>query len=194
MSEQSLQIIEVIKDRLKRTARRRYITHLVFGSILLLGVLSGLWLLFTAIEAGVWLTTPLRVASFSIILILSLAVFCWFILIPLLRMAGILPGANEYAIAKDVGTAFPQISDRLLNLLHLAEGKRSTASPDLVNHAVLSLGKQIEPVEFEKMETFDRAIRASRYAVLPILGLLVFFIAAPGSFLGASQRLLTPGH
>ena len=144
-------------------------------------------------EAGVWLTSSLRIASFSLILILSLIVFGWFILIPGLRMLGILPGASSYSIAEDIGAAFPQISDRLLNLLHLAEGKRSTASPDLVNHAVMSLGKQIEPVEFEKMETFDRALHASKYAVVPILGLLVFLLAAPNSFLGASQRLLAPG-
>ena len=193
MSEQSLQIIESIKDRLKRTAQRRYLTHIVFGTVLLLGVLAGLWLFFTALEAGFWFTSTLRTFLFGATLVLGIGVFIGFVVFPFLRFSGILSGASEYILAKDVGEYFPQVKDRLLNLLHLAEGKRSSASNTFVNHAVLSLGKEIESVHFEKMETFDRAVKASKFAAIPVLGLLVFLVAAPNSFLGASQRLLAPG-
>ena len=193
MSEQSLQIIESIKRRLKRTAQRRYLTHLVFGAVLLMGILAGLWLFFTALEAGFWFTSTLRTALTGITLVLGIGVLTWYVVLPSLRFMGVLPGASEDHLARDIGAYFPQVADRLLNLLHLAEGKRSSASNAFVNHAVMSLGKEIERVDFEKMESFERATRASKYAAIPILGLIVFLVAAPNSFLGASQRLLSPG-
>ncbi|MBX2818849.1 MAG: hypothetical protein KTR29_04180 [Rhodothermaceae bacterium] len=193
MSEQSLQIIESIKKRLKRTAQRRYLTHIVFGAVILLGVLAGLWLFSTALEAGFWLASTVRIVLTGTTLLLGLGVLVWFVILPLLRFSGVLSGASEAKLAKDIGSYFPQVADRLLNLLHLAEGKRSSASNEFVNHAVMSLGKEIESVEFEKMESFDRAVNASKFAAIPLLGLIVFLVAAPNSFMGASQRLLTPG-
>jgi|GEM_PF-298788 len=192
MSEQSLQIIESIKRRLKRTAQRRYLTHIVFGAVILLGVLAGLWLFSTALEAGFWLTSTFRIILTGTTLLLGLGVLVWFVVLPLLRYSGVLSGASEANLAKDIGSYFPQVADRLLNLLHLAEGKRSSASNEFVNHAVMSLGKEIESVEFERMESFDRAVNASKFAAIPLLGLIVFLVAAPNSFIGASQRLLTP--
>ena len=192
MSEQSLQIIESIKNRLKRTAQRRYLTHVVFGAVLLLGILAGLWLFFTALEAGFWFTSGLRSVLVGITLILGTGILAWFVVLPFLRYTGVLQGTSEHHLAKDIGSYFPQVADRLLNLLHLAEGKRSTASNAFVNHAVLSLGKEMEDVEFEKMESFDKAVSASKFAAIPLLGLIVFLVAAPNSFIGASQRLLSP--
>ena len=193
MSEHSLQIIESIKERLKRTAQRRYLTHIVWGTILFLGILAGIWLFVTALEAGFWFTTTWRTVLSSTVFLLGFGLLIWFVAIPFLRFSGVIKGASEDALAKDIGAYFPQVSDRLLNLLHLAEGKRSSASNTFVNHAVMSLNQQIQDVDFEKMETFDKAVHASKFAAIPILGLIVFLIAAPNSFLGASHRLLTPG-
>ena len=192
MSEQSLQILESIKARLKRTARRRHVTHMAFGGVLLLGVISGLWLLFTAIEAGFWLTTTSRQFALLFILLLSGLVLGWFVVVPMLRALGVLGIKGEDALAKDIGYSFPQISDRLINLLHLAEGKRSMAAPAFVDHAVQTLNQDIEQVEFEKMDGFGKAYQATRYAVIPVAGILLFMLTAPGSFLDASQRLLDP--
>ncbi len=192
MSEQSLHIIEVIEGRLKRTAKRRYLTHFVFGLVLVLGIFSGLWLLFTAIEAGFWMPATARTIAFGFIVGLSAVLMIWFVLFPLLRMTGVIPGPSQDALARDIGNTYPQIADRLLNLLQLARGRSSASSNTFVDHAVSSLNRHIAPVEFEKMDGFDRALRASKVAVLPALGIVVFLLAAPSLFIDASQRLLAP--
>ena len=193
MSDQSLQILETIRTRLDRTARRKYLTHLVFGSVLLLGVIAGLWLFFTTIEAGFWLNSTARWTVLLVTALSAAIVVVGFIAIPLLKILQWLPGTNKDALAREVGASFPQISDRLLNLLNLAEGKSTSSSSPFIDHAVMSLNRQIEPVEFEKMDGFDRSRRAMRYALVPFAGILVFLLAAPGSFFGASQRILAPG-
>src|SRR5690606_16809828 len=55
------------------------------------------------------------------------------------------------------------------------------------------LGREVEPVPFEAAEDFARARLAVRIAAFPILAIIVFLTAAPGAFMGASKRLLSPG-
>ena len=192
MSEHSLQLLQVILDRLNATARRRSMIDVTFGFALLIGILAGVWLLATGIEAGFWMKAATRQVALWIVVLLALGCSGWFVLRPLLKMTGVLRGPSQHHIAKDIGQAFPQISDRLTNLLHLAEGRRSPAPEVFVDHAVRSLSQEVRQVEFEKMDNFERTKRASRLASIPLLGLLVFLIAAPGPFLEASVRLLSP--
>ncbi len=192
MSEHSLQLLERIQERLRATARRRSLIDMTFGLILLVGILAGAWLLVTSIEAGFWLGVGARKVAFWSVIVLAFGLLAWFVIRPLLKMTGIVPGPTNHSIAADVGQHFPQISDKLTNLLHLAEGKRSASPDHLVDHAVQSLSRDVNHVAFEEMETFKRTQRVSRLASLPILGLLIFLIAAPGTFRDASVRLLSP--
>ena len=193
MSEQSIQLLQTIKDRLQATARRRFLTQLVFGLVLVAGILAGIWLLVTGIEVGFWLETTSRSLLFWLILGVAVCLFSWFVALPLLRMIGLIRGPSTESLARDIGTAYPQISDRLINLLHLADGRRSSAPAPFVDHAVRSLSRHIETVPFEKMDSFDKALKTSRLASLPLVGLLVFWLVAPGAFKDASLRLLSPG-
>jgi hypothetical protein len=178
MSEQSLQLLESIKKRLQFTVRRKYVTEAVYGLVLLAGSLAAIWLVFAAMEAGFWMEVAWRQVAFWTILVLTAGLLVWFVALPLLRMAGLIPGYAQDSIAVDIGRSFPQISDRLINLLHLADGRRSNSPDAFVEHAVRSLSHDIESVDFEEMETFDRALKASRFASLPLLGLLVFLRGA----------------
>ena len=192
MSEQSLQIIQRIIERLNSTAKRRSMIDMTHGIVLFIGILAGIWLLVTAIEAGFWLDITTRQFAFWTVMAATLALAGWFVLLPLLKITGVIPGPNQYRVAKDVGQAYPQISDKITNLLNLAEGKRSASPNEWVDHAVRSLHADVADVEFEKMGDFKKAQKASRFASIPVLGILIFLIAAPSSFLDASYRILSP--
>lgn len=192
MSEHSFRLLEAIKERLHATARRRSLIEMTFGVVVLVGIIAGLWLFATAIEAGFWMQASVRTATFWTLIIAFAGILGWFVVRPMLKWLGVLRGPGQEGIAKDVGNAFPEISDKLTNLLHLAEGRRSAAPDGFVDHAVQSLSEDIRSVEFEKMEDFSPAMRASRLASLPLVGILLFVIAAPSTFRDASMRLLSP--
>lgn len=193
MSEQTLHLVASIRQRLQATTRRITLAELTFGLVLTTGVLAAVWLLSVAVEAGFWLDVTPRAVLFWTLALLAAGLFTYFLLLPALRLAGLLHGPSEEAVAARIGDRYPEVSDRLINLLHLSEGRRSDAPAEMIDGAVRMLGEQVHPVAFEQVEDFSRARRAGRYATLPVLGLLVFLLAAPGTFLGASQRLLSPG-
>ncbi|HUF08289.1 MAG TPA: hypothetical protein VMO47_03140, partial [Rhodothermales bacterium] len=193
MSEQSLQLLQRIRCRLADTARRMTLADLLFGVAVSLGVVSGLWIISVGIEAGFWLGTSTRTVIFWAEAVLFTGLFIYLILLPLLRLSGILAGPSADLVADRIGVHFPEVGDRLVNLLDLSEGRRTDSPDSLVDGAVQMLGRQVEPISFERVETFARPRRAGRMAAIPLAALLLFVLAAPSMFVDASKRLLSPG-
>ena len=193
MSEQTLNLVEVIRQRLQAATRRITLADLLFGLVLTLGIISAIWLISVAIEAGFWLGTTPRSIVFWAFLIVTLGLAGYFLVLPLLRLSGVLRGPSEEAVARKIGSRYPEVADRLVNMLHLVDGRRSNAPEPLVEGAVRMLGEQVRDVPFERVEDFARAKKASRLASLPIVGLLLFLMVAPSTFLDATQRLFSPG-
>lgn len=172
--------------------RRITLADTLYGLGLTLSVFSLTVLVSVAMEAGFWFGTLLRTIMFWAIVSATVGLGAFGMLRPLLRHHGILPGVSEEAVARRVGFRYPEIADRLVNLLHLAEGRRSEAPGPMVEAAICALSQRMQHVPFDRVEDFGRAKAIGRLASLPIAGLLVFVLVAPGTFLDASGRLLAP--
>ncbi|ARA92449.1 hypothetical protein AWN76_004210 [Rhodothermaceae bacterium RA] len=193
MSEHTLSLLAAIRDRLRATIRRITLAELACGLLLTLGILAGVLCAAVAVEAGFWLDPTPRTVLYYAVLGLAGGLLVYFGVIPLLRLLGVLPGPGEQAVARRIGQRYPEVADRLVNLLDLAEGRRSEAPPELVDRAVRMLGEQVQSVPFEQVEDFQRVRRVGRLASLPVVGLLVFMLVTPGRFFDAAGRLFSPG-
>ena len=194
MSEQTLDLVQVIRQRLRAAIRRITLADLLFGLVLTLGTVAAVGLIAVAIEAGFWLDATPRAVIFWVFIAVAVGLTGYFLVLPLLRLTGVLQGPSEEAVAERIGVRYPEVSDRLVNMLDLVDGRSSSAPSPLLEGAVRMLGEQVRPVPFEQVEDFQRAKKASRLASLPLVGLLLFLIAAPTTFLGASHRLFSPGE
>lgn len=192
MSEQTARLVDRLRQRLHATVQRMTLAEAAYGLVLTLGIIAAVWLLSAALEAGLWMDPTPRLVLVGIIGTSVAALVVYYLLRPLLQLIGLLASPSEEAVARRIGAHYPEVSDRLVNVLQLAEGRRTNAPAPLVDHAVRALGEDVQTVEFEQIEDFSRARRASRLASLPLIGLLVFLMAAPSTFLGASERLLSP--
>ncbi len=193
MSEHTLSLLAAIRDRLRATIRRITLAELACGLLLTLGILAGVLFVAVAVEAGFWLDPTPRTVLYYTVLGLAGGLLVYFGVIPLLRLLRVLPGPGEQAVARRIGQRYPEVADRLVNLLDLAEGRRSEAPPELVDRAVRMLGEQVQSVPFERVEDFQRVRRVGRLASLPVVGLLVFMLVTPGRFFDAAGRLFSPG-
>lgn len=193
MSEQTLSLVAAIRRRLRTTLQQIGAAELLFGLVLTVGIVSGLWFFLVAMEAGLWLETAARSVVFWTVAVVLIGLFVYFLLLPALRLGGVLPGPSEEAVARRIGDHHPEVSDRLVNLLQLVEGRGSEAPDPMVDGAVRMLSEQVQGVDFSDVADYNRARRAARMAALPLAALAVFLLAAPSTFLDASKRLLTPG-
>lgn len=192
MSDETLHLVERLRRRLHATIRRITLAQVLAGLVLSLGVVATIWLVAAAVEARLWMGTTPRTIIFWSALALALGLLGYFFFAPLLRLVGLLPRPADEDVAKQIGTHYPEVSDRLVNILDLTSGRASGATSPLVDRAVSRLSHEVAPVPFEEIEQFDDAKRAGRLAIMPMLGLAVFWMATPVTFLDASKRLLSP--
>jgi len=167
--------------------------ELAFGAVVAVGAVAGVWLLAAVLEASFWLGTAARTALAAAVGTVAIGVAGALLARPLGRLVGLLSGPSEETVARKVGEHHPKVADRLVNLLQLADGKRSHAPAPLVDQAVQHLAHDLDDVSFDEVEDFGRARHALRLASLPLAGVLAFLLVAPSTFLGASERLLAPG-
>jgi len=192
MSEQTVQLVERLRTRLRQAMRRMSWAELAFGGAVAGGSVAALWFLAATLEATLWLRPSLRVGLLVLIGAVVVGIGAAFVARPLGRLLGLLDGPSEEAVARTVGKHDPAVADRLVNLLQLAEGRRTRAPAPYVDRAVQHLADQIDESQFDEVADFRPARRAARWALFPILGVLTFLLAAPSTFLDASERLLAP--
>ncbi len=166
--------------------------QLAFGGALAGGAAAALWLLAATLEAALWLQPSLRTGLLLLAGAVLLGIGAAFIARPVGRLLGLLDGPSEEDVARTVGEHHPVVADRLVNLLQLAEGQRSHAPAPYVDRAVQHLADHVDEVRFDEVADFQPARRAARWALFPALAVLAFVLAAPSTFLDASERLLAP--
>jgi len=193
MSSLTRQLVDLLRDRL-RTARLRLLTtDLAVGIVQLLGALLALWLLLALLEWAFWLPAAVRWTFVGVAALLASTLVVMGVVIPILRHAGFLPGREELNLARQVGRTYPEVGDRLLNLLQLADGHHSSSPEPFVDQAVQRLGEPIRDLDFTGIASWQSTKRWSRRVAVPMLAVLVLLLAAPGPFMDATHRVTHPG-
>ena len=192
MSEHTARLVERLRARLQRTIRRRLGADVAVGTSIVIGTGATLWLLAAVLESLLWLPSLGRTLLLIGIALGVLVATGLYLARPLSHLLGITSPPSEKAMARTIGQHYPDVSDRLVNLLDLAEGQRSDAPDAWIDQAVQHLGEAVDPVPFEEIEDFATARRAAGLTTLPVVAVLAFLLAAPSTFLDASERLLAP--
>ena len=193
MSEETLNVVRFFRRRLQTATKRITLAGVAHGAAVSVGIAGAALFVAVAVEAGFWVATLPRSIGFWLWVAVTLAVAARFVMMPALRLTGLLPGPSEDSVAKTVGLRSPEVGDRLVNLLHLADGRRSHAPAPLVDEAVRQLGSGIHDTHFRRVEDFAAVKRVGPAASVPAVCLLIFLVAAPSTFMGASMRLFSPG-
>ena len=185
-------MFQSLLTRLHVTMRRINLAKLVYGFCLSVLILSVIWLFFSGLEM-LWLPIWLRTSLFILFCLTLLGLSTVYIFLPLFKWLGWIKDEGVEAAAKKVGAKFPQINDKLVNLLQLVAGKRSDGNPQFLEHAIQSLSTQLSAYPIEKTADFNPAKKLSKWLLIPTLITGLLLILAPQSFLSATKRLASPG-
>ena len=105
--------------------RKYYKNMLVKGALYAVGLVVSLFLAVVLLEHFGWMSTVARAVMFWVGLLLLIVIITWFVIRPLLKMNGLGKRINHTEAAKIIGKHFPEVSDKLLNLLQLLESNES---------------------------------------------------------------------
>lgn len=171
---------------------RKYYRNLVIrGGIYAVGIVLALFLIEATVEHYGWLPSLGR----GILLFgggaAVVAIVAWLVVRPWLKMQGMGHRLSYHEAAVIVGKHFPEVDDKLLNLLQLTEDKPSDdASNSLLVAAIEQKTAQLRPVPLLTAINLKANRRYLKYALPPLAVVMILLIVAPQWLTEPSRRIV----
>lgn len=161
-----------IQHKLEAFIRRYYTNELLKGAILFfaIGLLYFLFTLF--IEYALWLNPNARAILFWVFVGVELALFVKFIAIPLAKLFKLQKGINNKDASRIIGKHFPEVNDKLLNVLQLNDNHSKS---ELLLASIEQKSLELNPIPFKLAINFKKNLGYLKYAAIPLLILLLTF-------------------
>jgi len=162
-----------IQTKLEQFIRRYYTNELLKGIILFFAI-GLLYLIATLlIEYFLWLNPTARTMLFWVFIGVELALFAKFIVFPLAKLFKLQKGINYEEASKIIGNHFPEVNDKLLNVLQL---NQNTEQSDLLVASIEQKSEELNPIPFKLAINFKKNAKYLKYAAIPIAILLISFV------------------
>ena len=162
-----------IQSKLEQFIRRYYTNELVKGVILFFAI-GLLYLILTLlIEYFLWLNPTARTILFWVFIGVELALFTKFIAFPLAKLFKLQKGINYEEASQIIGNHFPEVSDKLLNVLQL---NLNNSQSELLEASIEQKSYELSPIPFKLAINFNKNTKYLKYAAIPIAILLVSYV------------------
>ncbi|APS38114.1 DUF4175 family protein [Salegentibacter sp. T436] len=162
-----------IKRKLAAFIRKFYLNKLLKGIILFLAIGLLYFLSVLAIEHFLWLEPSARTFLFWIFVGVEVMLLGYFIIIPLTKLFKFSSGINDEDASRIIGAHFPEVNDKLLNILQL---KKYSQQSELLLAGIEQKSAELNKVPFTRAVDYKENRKYLKYALFPvilILGLLV---------------------
>lgn len=179
---------DTIQHRLADFRRKYFRNQIVQGALLVALFAVSYFLLFAVAEGLLYLSPEVKTTAFVVWVLGSVAVLGWKVAWPSYQLSRVDKYLTPVETARYLGRHFPEISDKLLNLLQLQHA--STADSDLIQAAIAQKEADIRPVPFAVAIDVATVRRLGKYLVVPVAVLALLFMVAPGFMRQGSERFL----
>lgn len=173
MQNYNNELVEKIKD----FGRKYQLNILYKGALIFIFVSILAFLIYVLLEYFSYFTPTVRKVLFFSYLGVFAILLVFFVLIPLFKYFGLGRQLSREQIAQMVGSYFPEIDDKLLNLLQLQDQleQGNYKSYELLETAIQTKTAQLKPFPFVKAIRFENTTRYLKWAVIPILIFVLIF-------------------
>jgi len=177
-----------IEQKLHQFTRKYYASELIKGTILFLS-LGCLYFFFTLfLEYFLWLKTTARTLLFWFFLGVELFLLIRFIVLPVFKLIGLRAGITAVQSSKIIGRHFPEVQDKLLNVLQL---KQNANKSDLLAASIDQKAHELQSVPFVKAVDLKQNKKFLKYALIPVLiWLVTFFSGNRQVFTSSLERIV----
>ena len=178
----------LVLKNIQKYKRKFYLNLLLRGLLWSLGILVAVFLLISFAEYFAHFSKTVRaVLFFGFLFTAALVLYRW-ILSPLFKLLTLEKSFPDELAANQIGDSFPQVRDKLLNLLQLH--KRSDAQNLLLAASIRQKSDEIGPVPFDTAIDFGSNTRYLQYLIPLLLLLAAGWFFLPGIFTDSTQRIV----
>ena len=179
---------ETLRKKLEAFIRKFYLNELLKGFILFVAIGLLYFLITLFIEYLLWLSPTGRSILFWTFVIVELFLFGRFIIFPLLKLFKISGGIDYTEASRIIGRHFPEVNDKLLNLLQLSKNDRKT---ELLLASIDQKSEELRPVPFTMAIDLRKNIPYLKYAAIPVFIILLIVLSGRTEvFSGSYERVV----
>lgn len=181
-----------VRDRLAEVRRHLYKTQGKAKAYFFVAFIFALVSLSALLQAAFVFDSTFRTIIAVHIILLAAASGAWLMLLPLLRLFGILSVEDDFAIAKRVGNAFPLIRDRLFNFLQLLNERskeESLYSRELLEASLAEIADIVRPIDMTRSVDESVVARSRKWFFGALSGSVLLVALFPVSMSTAYYRL-----
>ena len=177
-----------IQTKLEQFVSRYYTNELIKGAILFIAI-GLLYFLFTLfIEYVLWLNPLARTILFWLFILVEVFLIAKLIAIPLAKLFKLKKGINYFDASKIIGQHFPEVNDKLLNVLQLQQNQSES---ELLLASIEQKSIELKPIPFKLAVNFKKNIPYLKYAAIPVLIILITFLTGKSNWFSDSyERVL----
>jgi len=165
---------KTIQAKLEQFIRKFYTNELIKGAILFFAIGLLYFLTILLIEYTLWLNPAARTILFWVFIIVELVLLMRLIAIPLAKLFKLQKGINYEDASKIIGNHFPEVDDKLLNVLQLYKDKEQS---ELLLASIDQKSVELKPIPFKLAINFKSNVKYLKYAAIPVFILLISFIS-----------------
>ncbi|HMO39799.1 MAG TPA: DUF4175 domain-containing protein [Saprospiraceae bacterium] len=185
---------QLLVEKLDQFIRKYYINQLIRGTLYSVGLVVLLFLVMSVLEYYFYFGSGTRrVLFYSFIGISSIALIQW-VFLPVLSYFRLGSVISHEQAAGIIGNHFADVKDKLLNVLQLRSQADKDANKELIMASVNQKTEEIKLVPFKSAINLSQNRKYLRYALPPLLLLLVLLFAAPSMIKESAFRLVNSGR
>jgi hypothetical protein len=184
----------ILIAKLEEFIRKYYKNKIIRGGLYAITTLFAFYLLINILEYFAYFPTVVRATLFWSFIIINAYIIVAFILIPVFNLFKIGKRLSHEQAALVIGRHFSEVSDVLLNVLQLKQLSESrTAHSALLEAAIDQKIQKLRPVPFTAAIDLSKNRKYLKFALPPVMIVLVLLITAPSTITGPSKRILDYG-
>jgi hypothetical protein len=176
-----------LKRKLYEYKRKFYKNLLIKGSLISLAIILLAFLLFNVLEYSFRFGSEVRAILFFSFITVSLYLIIRYITDPLIRMYYRTKQISNEQAARHIGSFFPTVNDKLLNILQLE--KLISEEGDLAQASVKQKSREIGTISFTEAINFKINIKYLKF-FLPVVSIALIMIFAAPDVLKSSERII----
>ncbi|MBL7788480.1 MAG: hypothetical protein JNL75_01450 [Chitinophagales bacterium] len=188
--EHQLDDYTLLKNKLQKFIASYYQQRWIKGSLKLLLVFICLYLITTTLEYNLYLSPTIRKFLFFFFLLGFLALLYLWIMRPVIQYFQHRSRLDDKQAAQIIGHHFPEVKDKLLNVLYLGEMNDTFASQELIQASIRQKSQSLLWVRFNDAIDWARNRKLAKYLIFPVVICLLLLIFIPKLFTDSTHRLL----
>ena len=181
-----------IIDKLDLFIRKYYKNKLLKGLLLAAAILLALFIAMVVFEHFGYFGTVVRAVFFWIFVVSLVTIVGVYVVVPLLKMLRLGARISYEEAATIIGRHFPEVSDKLLNLLQLQQMGHNVDN-ELLQASIDQKTALLSPIPFLNAIDLRRNLKYVKYVAAPLLFIVVALIVAPSFITEPSKRIINYG-